>query len=57
MGKGENAGNFPTVFSILLKTEIIILAMFILSSANALSLVQSKSCCLVMSQPVQGQEV
>ena len=42
--KGENAGNqhFPTMFSTLSKTEIIIWATFILSSATAFNLVTSK---------------
>ena len=47
MGKGENAGNqhfspFPKMFSIILKTEIIILASFTFLSANALNLDQAK---------------
>ena len=33
---------FPTMFSTLLKTDIIILGTFYLSSANALNLVKSK---------------
>ena len=46
MEKRENAGNqhfslFPIVFSILSKREIIILAQFNLSSANAFNLVTS----------------
>ena len=48
VGKGENAGNqhfllFPTVFSTLSKREIIILANYNLSSANAFNLVKSKT--------------
>ena len=48
MGKGENADNqyfllFPTMFSTLSKTDIIILATFYLSSANPLNLIQSKN--------------
>ena len=39
--KGKNA--FPTIFSFLLKTEIIILSKFNLSSAYSLNLVQSKN--------------
>ena len=44
MGKGENALNqhFPAIFSTLSKTQIIILATYNLSSANALNLVLSK---------------
>ena len=48
VGKGENTGNlpaffpFPTMFSTLSGTEIIISAAFNLPSANALNLVQSK---------------
>ena len=46
MGKEENAGNqhfllFPTVFSTLSQREIVILAIFNLSSANAFNLVMS----------------
>ena len=46
VGKGENAGNqhfllFPQCFLLLSKREIIILAMFHLSSANAFTLVTS----------------
>ena len=46
-GKRRNAGNqhfflFPTLFSTLSKTEIVILATFNLLSANALNLVVSK---------------
>ena len=44
--RGENAGNqhflFFPVFSSLWKREIIILAMFNLSSANAFNLITSK---------------
>ena len=45
--KGENAGNpafscFPTVFSTLTKTKIIVFSTSILSSANAFNLDQSK---------------
>ena len=47
VGKGENSGNqhflrFSTVSSTLSKREIIILAIFNLSSANANNLVKSK---------------
>ena len=46
MGTEENAGpsifSFPTVFSTLSKREILILATFDLSSANAFKLVKSK---------------
>ena len=54
VGKGEKAGNqhfliFPAVFSTRSKTEMIILATFDLSSANALNLAQSKNCRLVKS--------
>ena len=47
MGKGENASNqhslfFPTVFSILSRREIIILATCNLLSANAFNLDTSK---------------
>ena len=40
MGKGENAGNqhFPTMFSTISKTKIIIYVTFILSSADAFNL-------------------
>ena len=48
VGKGENAGNqhfllFPTMFSTVSKTEIIIVATLNLSSANAFKLDQSKN--------------
>ena len=46
VGKGENAGNphflHATMFSILPNTEIIILAAFDMSSANAFNLDQTK---------------
>ena len=47
VGKGENAGNqhflfFPIMFSTLSEEEIIISATFILSSAFAFNLHQSK---------------
>ena len=47
-GKGENAANqhfllFPPVFPTMSKREIIILATFNLSSANAFNLVMSKN--------------
>ena len=42
VGKEENDG-FPTVFSTLPQREIVSLAMFDLSSANALNLVMSKN--------------
>ena len=48
VGKGENAGNqhfllFPTMFSTVSRREIIILVTFVLSSANALNLVDSEN--------------
>ena len=47
VGKGENVGNqhfspFPTMFSILSKTNLNFWVIFILSSAKALNLDQSK---------------
>ena len=47
VGKGENAGKpafspFPMVFYTLPKREIVILATYSLSSANAFNLVSSK---------------
>ena len=55
VGKGENAGNqhflfFPTIFSTLSKTEIIIYVTFILSSANALNLDKVTFCLLGMGK-------
>ena len=51
VGKRENGGYhflfFPQCISILLKIEIIILATFILSSANAYHSVERKICRLV----------
>ena len=48
VGKGENARKqhfllFPTMFSTVSKTEIIIVATLNLSSANAFKLDQSKN--------------
>ena len=39
--------SFPTMFSTLSKTKIIILANFTLASANAFNLDQTEICCLV----------
>ena len=42
VGKRENACSFPTMFSSLSKTKVIILATFNFSSANGFSLDQSR---------------
>ena len=60
-GKGENAGNqhffpFPTVFSTLPRTNFHFSVTFILSSANAFNLDQSKNLLFGKKLKVNKQQ-